>query len=133
MVRRAYCIECRKLHRRDPATWTNRSCCRCGGEVRFSGGPIPRETVTISVKVLPDVRALLGPDPVATLHRVLVEHVDRLHRRALRRGRISFCATLELEPPAPITGHKPWGRRQLKLWNEEEISPDAGELEPSDH
>src|SRR5919109_203615 len=65
MVRRAYCIECRKLHRRDPATWTNRSCCRCGGEVRFSGGPIPRETVTISVKGLPDVRALLGPDPVA--------------------------------------------------------------------
>lgn len=49
MIRRAYCQTCGHCHRRDPETWTDRSCCRCGGEVLFSGGRVRRVVLRVVI------------------------------------------------------------------------------------
>jgi hypothetical protein len=100
MIRRAYCIRCGHLHRRDPDTWTNRACRRCAGEVRFSGGRKLKEELVITIRLLPDDRALLAADAaraVDELRAVLLAYVARLHGRAARRGMIPPRATIELE------------------------------------
>lgn len=99
-VRRCYCIECGKLHRRNPATWTAKGCTACGGEVRFTSPPMLR-TLRLEVCAVAEDLELLGQQPRRRLEELVRSHLQALRAKRLRDNGIAAPVSVTIDDTAP--------------------------------